>query len=84
MLTWLDKFQMHWLYGIHVLAHDGVDGPSTLKKIPPDASNQSFVGIRVQKDLNIHEITKRLINKDQNPLHDNDFSLLKPAGLFEA
>ena len=83
-LARLDEFEMHRLDRVDVLLHDGLDGTPALQDVTPDAAENPLIGIRFDKDLDIHKITQATVSEDQDPIDDNDFPRVYMAGRFHS
>lgn len=75
------KFQVHRLDRRHVLAQDVVDVPAALLHVAPDAADQAHVGVGVDVDLEVEELTDRRLGEEQDPFGQHHRARLDAAGL---
>ena len=81
VLARLDKFEMHRLDGGCVLLDDRINRATTLNDIAAYAPDETFIGVRVNEDLDVEEIAQLAIYENENPFHNNDVSRFKLESL---
>ena len=66
------------------MGQNGFEASAALGNVAFDAADQADVGVGIHKDLNIHQITERLVLKDQNALDDDHALWNDGDGFFRA
>ena len=71
-LAGLHELLVHGLDGGEILADHRVQAPPPLLHIPGDAAEDTHIGVGIHKNLDVHQVPKGLVLKDQDAFHQND------------
>ena len=83
-LRGLNELLVHGLDGGQVLIHDALKAPAAVAHVAHDPAQDAHVRIRVDVDLDIHQVTKLLALEYQQSLDDDDARGLDGYGFFGA
>ena len=72
LLAGLYERFMHGFDGGQILVHNGVQCAVTLFDIADDAAKNTYVGVGVHENTDIHFIAQLLVSQNQNAFHDDD------------
>ena len=72
LLGRFDELVVHGLQHVLIAFKHHIDRTSTLYNIATDITNQSYIGIRIHKNLQIHHIAQLLIVQRHDALEDNN------------
>ena len=75
---------MHRLDGRGVLRDDRLHRPPALADVAQDAPRQTDVGIRIDIDLDVHQVAQLLVLEDQDAVHDDHLRRFYQHGLGHA
>ena len=67
----LHKLLVHGLHGGQVLIYHGLQRPSAFLHVPQGAAQDTHVGVCLHKDLDVQQVTQRLVLEDQDTLHND-------------
>src|SRR5450830_99401 len=77
----LHKLEMHRPDDVHVLRHHGLDRTAPLARVPQEAADEPDVGVRVDVELDVQQVTQGRILQYQDTLEDDDglrFDVVSP------
>ena len=82
--TWFHELLVHRFYCCQILRHDRLQRPAALVDIADDTAYDAHIGIRIDKNLDVAEISELLVLEDQNALDDDDLGRLYQHRLIDA
>lgn len=80
----LDELQVHGFQHPHVTVHHGLRRTSAFNHIPLDNTYQTFVGVGIHKDAQVHLLAETTVAQGQNPFDDDHLARLYMNGLLLA
>ena len=81
-LAGLHKLLVHGLDGIQILVHHAVEAPAPVPYVSYYSPEYTDIGVTVDEDLYIHQISKLSVFKDQDAFDDDDLCRIYGYGFF--
>jgi hypothetical protein len=74
-----DKLHVHWPDCGDVLLNNRLNGPTPLRNVTPQTTNEANVVRRIDKNFNIQLLEQAGVGKNQNAFNDHDWLRLDGA-----
>ena len=78
----LNELEVHGADSVIVLFDDGLDGAAAVSNVAFHASDEANVVVGVDEDLDIEELEKLRLSKDEDSLDDDDLARLLGDGFL--
>src|ERR1017187_2267245 len=80
----LDELHVHGAHGGFVLCHDAFHGPAALGQVALQTPDEPDIGIRVDVDPHVEELSQLRLGVDEDAVHEDDLARLDAAGFRRA
>lgn len=67
----LDEFEVHGADSFLILLDDGFQSPAALEHVTDQAANEADIGVGIDEDLQVHQISQRFVFKNQNAFNQD-------------